>query len=164
MGYLSHLSFFQTGIWVPILLDILDTCPFFNIFSLSFMNNFCIAPFFFFCNWNFQERFLQELRAFILTIIFCVYSLCWSRTFLGGWKTYCSVLPVWEHQVYVECTWSWSWEHDKFLNKSHKVWLNSTPWQVVYVEGFPSLYIMYGSGRTLLTTMERCNYSFYFLK
>jgi hypothetical protein len=32
MGYLIHL-FFQTGIGVPIVLVILDTCPFFSILS-----------------------------------------------------------------------------------------------------------------------------------
>jgi predicted nucleotide-binding protein (sugar kinase/HSP70/actin superfamily) len=34
MGYLRHLSFFsfQTGIGVPIVLNISDTCPFFQYF------------------------------------------------------------------------------------------------------------------------------------
>ena len=47
-GYLIHLFFFfQAGIWVPIVLNISDTCPFFLNFFLYlwfFMNNFCIAP------------------------------------------------------------------------------------------------------------------------
>jgi hypothetical protein len=44
-GYLIHL-FFQASIYVPIVLNISNTCPFFlNSFFLlfSFLNNFCIA-------------------------------------------------------------------------------------------------------------------------
>jgi hypothetical protein len=58
--------FFQVGIWVSIVLDILDTCPFYLnfFFFFSFMNNFCIALCFF-SQW--------ELGAFIWWISYRAY-------------------------------------------------------------------------------------------
>ena len=59
--FISFFYFFQEGIWVPIVFNILDTCPFFFSF---FMNNFCIAPCLFSATETFEIQ-QQELRAFI---------------------------------------------------------------------------------------------------
>ena len=32
----------------------------------------------------------------------------------------CCVVPVYEQQICVECTWSWSWEYDKSINKDQQ--------------------------------------------
>ena len=68
MGYLIHL-FFQAGIWVPIVFNISDTCPFFSN-NLS-LNNFCIATCLFFCNWNFsKETFTRTWSIYPMKLIF----------------------------------------------------------------------------------------------
>jgi hypothetical protein len=61
-------------------------------------------------------------------------------------------------KIYVECTWSWSWEHDKFLNKGHKVWSNSIQTQVEYVEDLSILYLALVGHYS--TTKEKYSYSF----
>jgi hypothetical protein len=55
MGYLIHL-FFQTGIWVLIVLSISDTSPFFLNFFLFFMNYSCLS----FYNWNFSRETISR--------------------------------------------------------------------------------------------------------
>ena len=59
-GYLIHLSFFffQAGIWVPIVLNISDTCPFFLIsfFIVLFFNEKLLySPMSLFCNKSFER-------------------------------------------------------------------------------------------------------------
>ena len=56
------LFFFQTGIWVPIVFNISDTCPFFQ-YSLFFFYFFILfyewllySPCLSFCNWNFLRE------------------------------------------------------------------------------------------------------------
>ena len=69
------LSFFQAGIRVPIVFNISDTCPFFQYFSLSFMNNSLHSPCLFFCNWNFsRETFTRTWSIYPIKHIF-VYIL-----------------------------------------------------------------------------------------
>jgi hypothetical protein len=95
MGYLIHLSsLFQAGIRVPIVLNILDTYPFFQYFSFSFVNNFCIAH----ASFLQQNFFMRDSNKNLLYLFsgilsyLCVYSQCRSRTFFGGWKDYFCVL------------------------------------------------------------------------
>ena len=88
------LSFFQAGIWVAIVFNISNTCPFFPILSL-FMNNFCIAHAFFLQLKLFKRDIYKNLEHLSYQAYFCVYSQYRSRTFLGGWKTcWCACTQV----------------------------------------------------------------------
>jgi hypothetical protein len=132
MGYL--FSFFSRHLSIHCF-RYLDTCPFFPI--LFFLHSHIPLS----AIRKFQERHLQELGAFISNKYFCVFSQCRSKTFLVNRKHVIAYSQCRSSRKYVECMWFWSWKHDKFLNKGHKVWPNSIQTQVVYIESLSILYM-----------------------
>jgi hypothetical protein len=111
-----------------------------------------ISPF---CNWKIsREDIYKRLRAFIPNkYFFCVLSQCRSKTFLNGWKNMFLRTPSVEAAGICGCMWSWSWEHDKFLNKGQQGLTKLNTNTSSKYRRF--IYPMYGSGRTLLLLQRR---------
>ena len=112
------------------------------------MHNLCLS----FYNWNFsRETFTRTWSIYPIKHIFVSIP---NRGVEHFWLDRKHVV------AYPQCGSSKCMWSDKFLNKGHKVWPNSIQWEVVYVEGFPSLSYMALVGN-YFTIKERCSYSFF---